>query len=97
VSGDFCIKCETGFVLYCGRCVDAIRDELAALRDEIIRLRKERDKAAQVGARAMAGLAAAEVLVWETAYPTESYDQLRKRILKLTLPVESAAEGENRD
>lgn len=69
------------------------KQERLRLRAEVSRLQRERDEAAQVGARAMAGLAAAEVLVWEKAYPTESYVQLRKRILALTLLVDAASEG----
>lgn len=45
MSSDFCIKCDGGLSLYCGKCVDALRDELDVLTDKVIRLKAERDEA----------------------------------------------------
>lgn len=47
MSSDFCIKCDSNLSIYCGKCVDALRDDIDALRDEIIRLKRERDEALQ--------------------------------------------------
>lgn len=32
MSSDFCIKCDNALAVYCGKCVDAEREELNRLR-----------------------------------------------------------------
>lgn len=34
-ASDFCIRCDGGLSLYCGKCVDALRDENDDLRKKI--------------------------------------------------------------
>lgn len=34
MSSDFCIKCDNALAVYCGKCVDAEREELKGKADE---------------------------------------------------------------